>query len=62
MTFWFFFSTINFSEQYLPEAKVYLEASRTYKIELLRKMFFPNFHKKTPVPEFLFNKVTSSIL
>ena len=27
--FFNFFSTINFSYQYLPEAKVYLETSRT---------------------------------
>ena len=27
--FFNFFSTINFSDQYLPEAKVYLETSRT---------------------------------
>ena len=29
-TFSIFFSTINFSYQYLPEAKAYLEPSRTF--------------------------------
>ena len=54
------FSTINFSYQYLPEAKVYLEPSRTSTTELFPKFFFCcKIDKKTSVPESLFNKVTS---
>ena len=34
--FFNFFSTINFSYQYLPEAKVYLEHSRTLYIYFLQ--------------------------
>ena len=42
-----FFSTINFSYKYLPEAKVYLEPSRTSRMELFA-IFSPKIHKKTP--------------
>ena len=50
---------INFSYQYLPEAKVYLEPSRTfYNGALLRNIFFCKIHKKTPVLESQFNKIT----
>ena len=34
-----FFSTINFSYQYPPEAKAYLEPSRTSGMELFRDFF-----------------------
>ena len=56
----FFFSMINFSYQYLPEAKGYLERSRRSTIELFREknFFFCRIQKKTPVPESLFNKDT----
>ena len=42
MTFWFFFffSTINFSYQILPEANAYLESSRTSTMEFFRKNSF----------------------
>ena len=54
-----FFSTINFSYQYLSEAKAYLKPSRTSTMDLFReKIFFYKIHKKTPVLESLFNKVT----
>ena len=61
MTFSIFFSTINFSYQYLPEAKVYLEPSRTFYNEALLRniyLFLCKIHKKTPVLESHFNKVT----
>ena len=61
MTFSIFFSTINFSYQYLPEAKVYLEPSRTFYSEALLRniyLFLCKIHKKTPVLESHFNKVT----
>ena len=61
MTFSIFFSTINFSYQYLPEAKVYLEPSRTFYNEALLRniyIFLCKIHKKTPVLESHFNKVT----
>ena len=55
-----FFSTINFSYQHLPEAKAYFELSQTSALEPFRKkIFFWKIHMKTPVSEFLFNKVTS---
>ena len=41
--FFNFFSTISFSYQYLPEAKVYLEPSRKFyngAWEILRNVFF----------------------
>ena len=60
--FFNFFSTISFSYQYLPEAKVYLERSQKFyngAWEILRNIFFfCRIHKKTPVLEFHFNKVT----
>ena len=41
MTFSIFFSTINFSCQYLPEAKAYLEPSQTfYNGVFSRNIFF----------------------
>ena len=43
-----FFITIDFSYQYLPEAK--------------EKFYFCKIHMKTPVPEYLFNKVTDLYL
>ena len=49
---------LNFSYQYPPEAKVYLEPSRTSAMELFREIFFSKFHKNTPLLESLFNKVT----
>ena len=48
---------INFSYQYPLETKAYLEPSRTSAMELFREFFFSKIHKKTPVPESLFNKV-----
>ena len=45
----------------LPEAKVYLELSRTSTMELFCNFFFfffCNIYEKTPVPESLFNKLT----
>ena len=58
-----FFSTINFSYQYLPEGKAYLEPSRTSTIELFHEFFFLcKIQKKTPVSESLFNKVTGLYL
>ena len=63
MTFSIFFSTINFSYQYLPEAKVYLEPSRTFYSEALLRnicLFLCKIHKKTPVLESHFNKVTGA--
>ena len=57
--FFKFFSTINFSYQYLPETKAYLEPSRTfYNGAFSRNIFFSRIHKKTPVLESNFNKVT----
>ena len=57
------FSTINFSYQYLPEAKAYLEPSRTSTMEFFRDFFFfCKIQKTTPVPESLFNKVTDRSL
>ena len=56
-----FFSTTNFSYQYLPEAKAYLETSRTSTMELFANFFF-KVYKKTPVPESLFKKVTNRFL
>ena len=57
--FFKFFSTINFSCQYLPETKAYLEPSRTfYNGAFSRNIFFSRIHKKTPVLESNFNKVT----
>ena len=48
MTFWiFFFSTIDFSYQYLPEAKTYLEPSRKSAMELFRDFFFKNSQEST---------------
>ena len=40
MSFSIFFSTINFSCQYLPEAKGYLELSRTFYKGDFREIFF----------------------
>ena len=55
--------TINFSYQYLPEAKAYLEPNRISTMELFRVFFFSKFTRKfTPVPESLFNKVTDRSL
>ena len=57
--FFKFFSTINFSHQYLPETKAYLEPSRTFcNGAFSRNIFFSRIHKKTPVLESNFNKVT----
>ena len=42
-----FFSTINFSYQYLPEAKAYLEPSQTSTMELFHENFF--FAKLTSI-------------
>ena len=53
-----FFSTINFSYQYAPEVKAYLEPRRISAMEIFCKIFF--FCKtddKTPVLESIFNKV-----
>ena len=61
MTFWFF-STINFSYQYLSEAKAYLEPSRTSTMEFFCENLFCKIDKKTLLPESLFNNVTVSIL
>ena len=48
MTLRNFFSTVNFSYQYPPEAKAYLEPSRTPAIKLFRKIFyFCEIHKKS---------------
>ena len=55
MAFWI--STISFSYQYPSEAKANLEPSRTSTIEPFREICFSKIHKKTPVPESLFNKV-----
>ena len=45
-----------FSYQYTPAAKAYLESSRTSAMELFREILFCKI-QKTPVPEPLFNKV-----
>ena len=56
--FFKFFSTINFSYQYLPEAKAYLEPSRTfYNGAFSRNIVFCKIHKKTPVLGSHINKV-----
>ena len=54
MTFRNFFSTVNFSYQYPPEAKAYLEPSRIPAIKLFREffLFLRNSQEKS-----LFNKV-----
>ena len=58
MTFSIVFSTINFSYQYLPQAKAYLEPSRTfYNRVFYAKYFFCKIHKETPVLQSHFNKV-----
>ena len=58
MTLRNFFSTVNFSYQYPPEAKAYLEPSRIPAMKLFREIFyFCEIHKKAPVPQSLFNKV-----
>ena len=59
LLFYFYFSTINFSYQYLTEAKVSLEPSRTF---YGGNIFFCKIHKKTPVLESHFNKVTGLYL
>ena len=59
MNFWIFFSTINFSYQYLPKDKAYLEPSRTFYNGAFSRNIFPfcKIHKKKPVLESHFNKV-----
>ena len=61
MTIWICFPTINFSYQHPPEALAYLEPSRISAMKLFREFFFfcccCKIHKKTSVPESLFNKV-----
>ena len=52
-----FFSTVNFSYEYLLKAKVYLKPSRTSIMELFCENIFCKIHKRTPLPESLFNKV-----
>ena len=42
----------------MPEAKAYLEPRRTFYNGALPKIFFCKIHKKTPVLESHFNKVT----
>ena len=59
LLFYFYFSTINFSYQYLTEAKVSLEPSRTFYDG---NIFFCKIRKKTPVLESHFNKVTGLYL
>ena len=49
---------INFSYQYLPEAKVHLKLSQISTTELFRENFFSKIYKKTQVPESFLNKVT----
>ena len=58
MSFLNFSSTVNFSYQYPPEAKVYLELSRTSTTEFFREKLFRKIYKKTPVLESLFIEVT----
>ena len=59
MYFSFFFLTINFSCQYLPEAKANLEPSRTfYKGVFSGNIFFCKIHNKATVPKSHFNKAT----
>ena len=48
------FSTINFSYQYLPEAKAYLEPSRTSTMEFFRDFFFFAKFKKQHLCRSLF--------
>ena len=42
----------------MPEAKVYLELSRTSTTEIFREKFILQNLQETPLPESLFNKVT----
>ena len=56
--FFNFFSTINCSYQYLPEAKAYLEPTWTlYNRVFSQNIFLSKIHKKTPVLESHFHKV-----
>ena len=45
--FFKFFSTINFSYQYLPEAKTYLEPSRTSTIQRFHDFILQNSSENT---------------
>ena len=54
--FFNFFSMINFSYQYLPEPKAYLEPTRTF--DNGAKYCFCKIHKKAPVLKPHFRKVT----
>ena len=65
--FFNFFSTISFSYQYLPEAKVYLEPSRKFyngAWEILRNIFFvvAEFTRKHLYWSFILIKLQVSIL
>ena len=57
ITFSIFFSTINFSYQYLPEAKAFLEPSLTILSGAFSENNFCKIHEKTSVLESHFNKV-----
>ena len=57
MTFSIFFSTINFSYQYLPEAKSFLEPTQTILSGALSENNFCKIHERTSVLESHFNKV-----
>ena len=46
--------TINFSYQYLPEAKAYLEPSRISTMELFRVFFFQNLQENLRLCQSLF--------
>ena len=50
MTFEFFFQQTNFSYQYTPKAKAYLESTQTSAIEVLRDFFLQNSQENTGVP------------
>ena len=60
MAFWFFFSTINFSYKYLPEAKVYLEPNRTSRMELFRN-FFPKNSQENTYPRLFLLKLQTGL-
>ena len=63
MTFSIFFSTINFSYQYLSEAKAYLEPSPTfYNGAFSRNIFFPKFIRKHLCWSVILMKLQVSIL
>ena len=63
MTFWIFLSTINFSHQYLPEAKAHSEPSQTSRMKIFHeKHFFQKFARKHLCRSLFLIKLQVSIL